>query len=404
MFGDVLDNPKMRGLKQMFISLYLYNNNKFIDGKKVEWAHQIGKVLQTRHNNFKNVYKTSASNGCFDRLSLIYLINGGRWGPRWQYSLGPKAINLKDPDKAHKPHPALCTWMIDCNKNQMYKIKVTQCYSDQTLPRNYWNNVLLDESLQKLNQILRLAFHDPTFEIDQSDYTSQCSFKRIKCMHFQSGNCSFAVNFSQVDRDQHAKCLVKINRNYVMEFNTAVRVKYMNLAPVLLCKGTYWESFDGLDDSTWINNGFGSLKWIDKNDGKIGWNFLTNINEPVFLIHNCVQLKADLQKKMPNEFAKLNQYDWIQNKCYWSHRLHEWKRTSNVSDNIDLPCGPEWICKRHTVAGCQQCQSHSGVFPTTKWKLKWHCNVHKDPHFWVLDSANGLVMTLMKSTHKIFSS
>ena len=34
-WGDSMNTPKMRGLKQHLISLKLYNNNTFIDGKKL---------------------------------------------------------------------------------------------------------------------------------------------------------------------------------------------------------------------------------------------------------------------------------------------------------------------------------------------------------------------------------
>ena len=79
-WGDDINSPKMRGLKQMIIHLELYGNNSFLDGKKLELTHTLAKNIQVSHNNFKQMYKLMVSTACFRRLSLLYIFNGGRWG------------------------------------------------------------------------------------------------------------------------------------------------------------------------------------------------------------------------------------------------------------------------------------------------------------------------------------
>jgi hypothetical protein len=69
--------PKMLGLKQMFISLKLFGKNVFIDGKKVEKAHQIGKDIQNNHNNFRYKYKEIVSKDIFQThvCSPLHIVN-----------------------------------------------------------------------------------------------------------------------------------------------------------------------------------------------------------------------------------------------------------------------------------------------------------------------------------------
>ena len=48
-------------MKRKFICLLLSNNNSFLDGKKVENAHQLWEYWQIFHNNFKLPYKKMVS-------------------------------------------------------------------------------------------------------------------------------------------------------------------------------------------------------------------------------------------------------------------------------------------------------------------------------------------------------
>ena len=124
-WGDAFSTPKMRGFAHLFISLFLYNNNCFIDGKMVEWSHQIGKKLQVWHNNFKQQYKMMVSKYSVRRFALMYVINGGKWGNRLQYQLGPAIQNLKHPLKSNFKHPLLTKWLFPTASQSSPKIEIT---------------------------------------------------------------------------------------------------------------------------------------------------------------------------------------------------------------------------------------------------------------------------------------
>ena len=395
-FQNVLDGPKMRGLKQMLITLHLYNNNKFCDGIKVERAHQIGKNEQIHHNNYKLLMKQGVSNKCFKRLSLIYMVNGGRWGSHWQYALSETARNLKDPDNAQAPHPALKPWLISSENHLMPKICATQFYSKKRLPRNYLQHIVDNECIR----MMQVGFDNEQITMQSVKQSQHFKIQRIKNWKFQQSNHSFAMNFDSVNLGQQARCIVKINDAYVMEFTEAFQIEYEHYPPLYLCRGEYWPIHKPVDSDTWVNNGYQSMHFVNKHESAVGWNFMTNINEPVFLIHNCVQLNSNLIQKLPQPFANLNKYDWIQNKCYWSNRLHQYKHTHKTSQQ--LPCGPKWVCTKHELNVCAQCDTRIGVYCEPNWKLEWECNVDHEGTFWILDCQDGLVMTLMKSSHKHF--
>ena len=80
-WGDDMNTPKTRGLKEFLISLKLFNNNDFIDGKKVELSHILPKWLQKKFSNHKGLMKYWVSIKCFRILTLLYVMNGGKWGP-----------------------------------------------------------------------------------------------------------------------------------------------------------------------------------------------------------------------------------------------------------------------------------------------------------------------------------
>lgn len=71
-------------------------NNDFIDGKELEIYHKLPKWLQQKFSNHKGLSKYWISIKCFRMLSLLYIMNGGKWGPNWKYEIGTEGIKLKD--------------------------------------------------------------------------------------------------------------------------------------------------------------------------------------------------------------------------------------------------------------------------------------------------------------------
>ena len=117
----------------MFIVLYLFGNNKFVDGKKVEYAHQWGKFWQNVHNNFKLPFKQMVTQHAARMMSLIYIFNGGKWGNELQFQIGEGIKNLTDPDNPHKPHPIIEKVKIPTPCLNTPKIEVKTRYSAKYL-------------------------------------------------------------------------------------------------------------------------------------------------------------------------------------------------------------------------------------------------------------------------------
>ena len=245
----ILSTPKMRGLKQIFIDYDLYHGNKFIDGKTLEDSHQIGKDFQTRHNNFRQSYKISVSKNCFRRLSLLYVMNGGRWGKDWNYCLGKKAMQLKNSKKPNEPHPAILSWLLPDNdeykmnaNNNDSNIEVTTKFSRTAYGNEWWTNILQDEYSNQLVNLLRIAFNEPDepalnlHDFLQSEWSL---IQRIKTFRFHNGSKSFAMNFNHKYKHINANCIVKMKSNTIMKFRYAFEVTYKNQS-LFLCNGENW--------------------------------------------------------------------------------------------------------------------------------------------------------------------
>ena len=71
--------------------------------------------------------------------------------------------------------------------------------------------------------------------------------------------------------------------------------------------------------------------------------------------------------------------------------------SANVRNDIQLPCGPIFKCKKHARSRCDECLLQNHYYDEQVWRMKWKCNKHISTRFRVLDSKNGLHMTLMKT-------
>ena len=141
------------------------------------------------------------------------------------------------------------------------------------------------------------------------------------------------------------------------------------------------------------------MDYINKKKTVTGWNYLENIKEPIFLIHDCVLMKAEIKRQLPNDISDLfeTNYGWTQNMLYLNNRIHEYN--NNRQENQPLvqhPCGPKWVCKQHNANGCGICRERLNHYPSAKWKCVWHCNEVLSSIYRVFDAANGLCMTLMQ--------
>ena len=273
-----MNNPKMRGLKQCLISLRLYNNNKFIDGKTVEMAHQIGKLFQVRHNNFQQAYKATVSKSCFHRLSLLYIFNGGKWGQQWQYQLGKKARRLKDPDNPSKPHPIIERFLIADAYVVPPLIQVKALVPVNQVSRNYWNELFANTSEDLFLNLIKKALNINQLTMNMIKTEDEWQLRKVKSFQFNKKNQTFTINFAS---NANATAIVKIATHFVMKFKDVIQVTHHD-DEILLCYGAYWPIYDAPISNDWINTGYASMDYVKANEIQYGWNFMNNINEPVF--------------------------------------------------------------------------------------------------------------------------
>ena len=361
----------MRGLSQMFISLFLYNNNCFIDGKMVEKAHQIGKKSQVSHNNFKQEYKLLVSKMCARRLALIYLINGGKWGDKMQYQIGSKIQNLTHPLKPMKQHPLLAKWLIPTCSQSSPKIEVTDRFGDNAFTAQEWYEMMHDESSAQLIRLIQRQSECANVTIDTILNSNLWDIRRIKSLRFHQGTSSFNICFDTRNKKNNLArlCIVKLKNKYIIKFTQAFEIIDPNAQCMWLCKGEYYPIHDSLNLDTWVDDCYSSMDYIDVKEQKSGWAWMTNIVEPVLLLHNCVGFKQ-VYNQLPELVHDINAYDYVQNIIVWSNKLQRWKATHDQNDNVDLPCGPYYQCKRHKRMICASCVINNNKYSNKVWKLK----------------------------------
>lgn len=402
-----MSTPKMRGLKQVLISLGLYNTNKFIDGKIVELAHQIGKIIQLRHNNFKQQYKKMVCTGCFNHLSLLYIFNKGRWGPNWEFRVGRQVRKLKNPKNNAKPHPLLEKWMIPNNIDHYPLIHVSDYFTDDNLPNNYWSTLLNNDHQNQLIQLIRTSFNKPDITIEFISSSVNWSMQRIKGFQFNKHEQTFKITFdSDMNAKYQPKCLVKMNSNHVMEFIDAITVTHTtddNIETIYLCYGQYWPAHESPNVNDWLSPNYFSMDHIVYNEKQSGWNSMTNISEPVYLIHNCTQLNNAIKRQnfIPEDIKDMSKHDWSRRLLHTNTEIHIQLETENVDKNQVLwPCGPKWMCITHEKSSCMQCPRPNGNYKLDTWSIEWECNLTTNPQLYIFDAKNGLDITLMQTQNR----
>ena len=395
-----MSTPKMRGFKQIFLTMKLYNNNTFVDGKKVEYAHQLGKGLQTKHSNWKQQYKDNVSDKSFGQLVMSYAVNGGRWGSNWEYGLGESLLNLKDPFKAHLPHPCLLKWLIPANIENLDKLEIGRFWTEKESRKRDWDYIYSGDTINQLFQLLENHF-DTDVNVRWGNLDQLFRMKHIQSFRFHAGLLSFGVNFADHAYGKQARCQVKITGGYVSEFKDAFAAVHVDGRQVLLFKGRFWKVFGSRHPNTWVNDLYSSMDYIDWNRGFDGWTFMNKIVEPVLLIHNCVKFPT-VQATLPDPWRSMDVHKYNRNCLYFYHRLKMQVEAANNNSNRppSLPCGPFFQCIKHQAAGCTRCKSDDGQYDRTHFDIVWECNTSRNPHWWVWDSANGLGLALTGTVNK----
>ena len=238
---------------------------------------------------------------------------------------------------------------------------------------------------------------EPDLIIDDLFNDDKWNVRQIKSFIFHQGHASFAMSFAKKINGKTNVCLVKLSQGFVMKFDTAIQIVLNDNQCAYLCKDSYWPLEQPTNPNSWLDDYYTSMNCINNGKKQTGWSILTNIEEPVFLIHNCVCFEQ-IRNQLPPQMNDINQFDYVQNMIHWSNQMHNYK-CNNLprTHHMQLPCGPFYQCKLHSTQICETCTERHNVYPQHKWTLKWNCNVHTNPHCFVWDQTNGLVMTMMKT-------
>lgn len=389
-----MSTPKMRGFKQMFLTLKIYNSNKFVDGKKVEYAHQLGKGIQTRHNNNRQQFKDNVSDKCFWQLIMTYAVNGGRWGSSWQYGLGEAAQSLKDPLQPAKPHPVLRKYWIPDKLVPCDRIEIREYFTELEEQQRGMTDKF---DRQTENQLMHLI--GDSFGMEQCSWENfggqPLSTQYIKSFRWHDGLKSFGVDLGV------GKAQVKMVNDEICVFADAFTISHTNGQTIHVCKGNHWTLHRSNNRANWINDYFNSMDFINVNEAEMKWSLMSNICEPIFLIHNCVNF-ANARHTLPEPWHSMAPHKYIRNSLYWCHRLKETiaRAELNVSNTPVVPCGAWYSCIKHGQCVCDECHQGDIGHDRKKWQVKWTCNTFHHPHFWVWDSANGLAIALTGTVKK----
>lgn len=408
-WGSSMSTPKMRGFKQFWLTLKLFNNNTFVDGKKVEQAHQMGKDFQQNHNVFKESFKSMVSRKSFDLLVLLFVLNGGHWGDNWQYFLGRMALRLRHPLHADLPHPALQHFKIPFGFRCPYQCENTLYYASCGLDDAIWDSVLSPARIPLLVPKLAEFFEMPDLRWSQVwDRMSAWVIKRVKCWRFHDDLRSFHVNFENEECEQvPARGLVKVISNRICEFVDILEFEYMGMpTKCTIMFGRSWPLHEAVQPRKWYGNKCNSMPYVDMREVEpISCVFDFHIVEPVIMIHNCVSF-LDVKSSLPSQFQHVSNIKFYKKLQHYCHKAYCCKYGTGYDLNarqkkaIELPCGPTYKCKAHGNRTCGTCPNRNLSFASKRWMAQWECNTHLNPHFWVFDCQNGLAWGLTTSERK----
>ena len=291
---QTMNIQKMRHFKQIFAYLKLYNIIRFIDGKFVELLHDIGKSLQSKHSNHHSKHKEQISRQSFRFLTMLYIINGGKWGLNMSHCLGNCCINLRDPTDPNKINLILKNLKIPKQHAAQQKIQITILYNKDFLTvQEIENNGKTDEFMQLINNGLT---YNNTLTWASVKRNKKIVIRKIQCLRFHEHHRSFAINF-----DKEQTCVVKTNTNHICQFSKAYVVRAVGSRDVIVGFGCFWLIIPSQQSSQWVSKNFKSMDSVNKNKRANGWFYLTNIEEPVFLFHECVSFQS-VQSTLPNDW------------------------------------------------------------------------------------------------------
>ena len=395
-WGTALNTPKMRHFKQIFAYMRLYNVIRFIDGKFVELLHDIGKTLQSHHSNHHTTHKEQLSAQSFHMLTMFYAINGGHWGTDMTCRLGHGCLNLRNPTNLTQINPVLKSFKIPKQCPTQHKIQITGLYNKDIIP-SPTQAILINRRLKEFMQHINHGLDSLNHSISWSNLlaTPNVSISQIKHFRFHQHHCSFTVNFAQ-----NHECIMSNYNNQVCEFRQAFLIEYPGNNDIIMAFGSVSPIYRSNQSTLWIDNDFNSMDFIDSNNKSNHWFYLTNMKEPVILIHECVSFES-IKNTLPHQWRQVSNISFHKDFAYNINKVKQdiehIQSHSRHNRAMHCPCGPVFKCKKHSRRMCRHCQNQNETYSRHRWNVQWVCNKEYSTQYRILDMANGLNMTLMKT-------
>ncbi|MGB1097530.1 MAG: hypothetical protein ACPG2Y_02935, partial [Acholeplasmataceae bacterium] len=229
--------------------------------------------------------------------------------------------------------------------------------------------------------------------------SSDWSVKKIVHFRYHLHSQSFAMGFT----NNNNQCIMKTNNNYIFKFKDAYSFQYCDYDEILLAKGVLFPIIKAKRPFNWINDKFCSMDQIHDQQRISAWYFLTNLIEPVFLLHRCVRL-TDVLDTLPKNSDDIKNWHNLGSKLFYrqlSINLHNlWIAKQQDKEQLHemrMPCGPVYRCKAHNFSRCTQCRHTDCEYDPKLWNVSWKCNKNFSKHYYIFDAKNGLNMTLMET-------
>ena len=426
-YAHIVQSPKFRLLKETIdLDLFRYASIAIIEGLYSEHGHQLPKNVKKNRSNhsqkeLEDVLKFFSLIG-----GLIYVVNGGHYGPQLTCALGKKARNLKHPDDETRIHPIVeefiltspkfkfneynndgtqdyCEELLNDDNNSNKHLFVTR-QSSNSFDYHFWDeiinqnvsswpelrqylwNIVLNKQ-QEQEPMANDIYFSKNIKVDKYDGMIIVDGKKSNQITFKSSKKSWNYWLKIIDDKTDKEKLVNIKR--ILKFtncnlnddNDEINEIFLGYGDMYtINSASYYNDYTDQKEYHYFLDNFDitkkeSTKWfrISKK----------TILETVVVVHKHIQNE--------NIHHSIN-YKCCANKCHCNEMSKYYdtiKHQQNESSIDTIPCGPILKCIKHeTIYPCNIC-----VNVNHNYTQKWYCNTNTkhcgESIYLIWDAKNG---------------
>ena len=430
-YPEIVQSPKFRLLKETIdLDLFRYASIAIIEGLYSEHGHQLPKNVKKNRSNHSQKELEDILKFFGLQSALVYIINGGHYGPKLTCALGKKARNLKHPDDETKLNPIVEEFILTSPKFKFneYNNDDTQDYCEELKNNNaddnnnnkhlfvtkqssnrfdyhFWGN-LMNENKECWPELKEYLWNVVLNKKQQQPMPNYSYFaKNIKVDKYDG---MIIVDGKKSNQITFKKC--KKSWNYWLKIihDKTHTEKLVNIKHIL--KFTNCNLNDNDDEINEIFLGYGDIYTI--NSASYYNHYTSDQNEYHYFLDNF-----DMEKKCATKWFRIskktiletvvvvhkhiendnihhnNNYKCTANKCHCIDMKKKYyniiKDQQNEYSFEKVPCGPVLKCIQHdAIYPCITCK-----YVNYNYKQKWYCNTN-DKHsgesiYLIWDAKNG---------------